>query len=222
MKQPRENSCIRNSFPACTTEWILIVCLDSWQNKQLYISTHTWEALNYAIKTLCMLTPSSCIHSTCCFKLSPCHVFLHPTLIDIAFRKVAQFDFSSKWQKVEWGLIVLEGKQATYLAFSMQRIRFSSGVVFEWYFDFFQYKAVCVLMMACIIATIFKWQLHKETHVQGACTCCISKASYLIAFCPWDSRPHLPVTQMQGWNAVGGLIHITSRLQEMWLMDCSF
>ena len=55
------------------------------------------------------------------FQASPCHVFLHPTLIDIAFRKVAQSDFSSKRQKVGVRL-VLEGKQATYLVFSMQTI----------------------------------------------------------------------------------------------------
>ena len=48
------------------------------------------------------------------FQASPCHVFLHPTLIDIAFRKVAQSDFSSKRQTVGVRL-VLEGKQASYL-----------------------------------------------------------------------------------------------------------
>ena len=60
---------------------IYIVCWTAGENKQ---PVSTWDALNYAIKTLCMQI--FLMYSlNMLFQASPCHVFLHPPLIDIAF-----------------------------------------------------------------------------------------------------------------------------------------
>lgn len=53
----------------------------------------------------------------------------------------------------------------------------------------------------CSIPTIFKGQLHKETLRLRSSTCYMDKTGHLPTYCAWDSRRHLPVTQLS-WRSL--------------------